>query len=71
MLLDMLVVGSVATTRNCTGDVGPEVVVRRPVLDAMFTFGIEAGRVLQVTESVMLNWCPFAVPMAINCSLVP
>ena len=47
---------------------GPEVVVRSPVLELILTSVIELGLVVQVTEFVTLTCCPFAVAVAVNCS---
>jgi len=65
------VVGSVAITWNCTNEVRPDVVVKRPLLVSMLTFGITAGLVLQLTEVVSTIGCPLAMPVATNCSLLP
>ena len=71
MRFEIPVIGSVAITSNCTDFVGPEVVVKSPVFDAILTLSIDRGLVLQVTESVMTTCPPLAVPIAINCSLLP
>jgi len=63
------VVGSLAITWNCTNEVRPDVVVKRPLLVSMLTFGITAGLVLQLTEVVSTIGCPLAMPVATNCSL--
>ncbi|HEV2731348.1 MAG TPA: hypothetical protein VGV15_15060, partial [Terriglobales bacterium] len=65
------VVGSVATTRNCTVVVGPDVVINNPLVEEILTLSMEEGFVLQVTESVMSNSCPPAVPVATNRSALP
>jgi len=71
MVPEIPVVGSLAITWNWTSVVKPDVVVKRPALVSMLTFGITVGLVLQVTEFVMTTGCPLAVPVATNCSLLP
>ena len=63
------VVGSLAITWNCTNEVRPDVVVKRPLLVSMLTFGVTARLVLQLTEVVSTIGCPLAMPVATNCSL--
>ena len=62
---------SVAITKKVTGVVPPEVVVRSPVLESMLTSVIELGFVVHVTELVTSTCCPFAVAVALNCSVDP
>ena len=62
----MPVVGSVAITWNVTDEVGPDVVVRNPVVGSILTFEIEVGFVLQVTESVTGNVPLPVVAVAVN-----
>ena len=65
------VVGSSAITRNCTVLVGPDVVTNNPLVEEILTLSIEGGSVLQLTELVMSNCSPFAVPIATNRSALP
>src|SRR5438046_8312114 len=62
---------SVAITKKVTGVLPPEVVVRSPVLESMLTSVIELGFVVHVTELVTSTCCPFAVAVALNCSVDP
>ena|ERR1700756_3652673 len=71
MVPEIPVVGSVAITWNWTRVVRPDVVVKRPLLVSMLTFGMTLGLVLQSTEVVRTIGCPLAVPVATNCSLLP
>ena len=58
-------------TKNVTEVVGPDVVVRSPLLESMLTSVIGLGLVVHVTEFVTSTCCPFAVAVALNCSGVP